>query len=188
MYLRAQARNTCMQQHFGYIFQTLFQHEVFKVCSFTATRYINHVFARYSGSSPSRRREAPCEGTNSPRLFTPGETKALAESKVHQISRAWVTNDGWSSSLISKIWRTVMNSGHWLVQFKVCIITTGTTTSRQRNSKHFLIWWLINFLQIYFIFARIFERFCKFQRLSQKETAKESAKRREPTLTKVSLF
>ena len=30
-------------------------------------------------------------GTNSPRLFTPGETKALAESKVHQISRAWVT-------------------------------------------------------------------------------------------------
>ena len=28
--------------------------------------------------SPSRRREAPCEGTNSPRLFTPGETKALA--------------------------------------------------------------------------------------------------------------
>ena len=41
--------------------------------------------------SPSRRREAPCEGTNSPRLFTPGETKALAESKVHQISRAWVT-------------------------------------------------------------------------------------------------
>ena len=39
-------------------------------------------------SSPSRRREAPCEGTNSPRLFTPGETKALAKSKVHQISRA----------------------------------------------------------------------------------------------------
>ena len=52
------------------------------------------------------------EGTNSPRLFTPGETKALAESKVHQISRAWVTNRGWSSSLISNIWPTVMNSGH----------------------------------------------------------------------------
>jgi hypothetical protein len=45
----------------------------------------------------------------------------------------------------------------------------------------------LNFLQIYFIFARIFARFCKFQKLSQKETAKESAKR-EPTLTKVSLF
>jgi hypothetical protein len=28
------------------------------------------------------------EGTNSPRLFTPGETKALAKSKVHQSSRA----------------------------------------------------------------------------------------------------
>ena len=52
------------------------------------------------------------EGTNSPRLFTPGETKALGKSKVHQISRAWVTVRGWSSSLISKIWRTVMNSGH----------------------------------------------------------------------------
>jgi hypothetical protein len=30
---------------------------------------------------------------NSPRLFTPGETKALAESKVHQWARASVTND-----------------------------------------------------------------------------------------------
>ena len=62
--------------------------------------------------SPSRRREAPCEGTNSPRLFTPGETKALAKSKVHQISRAWVNVRGWSSSLISKIWRIIMNSEH----------------------------------------------------------------------------
>jgi hypothetical protein len=116
-----------------------------------------------------------------PRLFTPRETKALAKSKVHQWLWAWLTNVGWSSSLISKIWRTVMNSGHWLVQFKVYIITTAW---RQRNSKHFLIWWLINFLQIYFIFAR----FCKFQKLSQKERAKESAKRRKPTLTNVSLF
>jgi hypothetical protein len=33
-------------------------------------------------------------------------------------------------------------------------------------------------LQIYFIFARIFASFCKFQKLSQKERAKESAKRR----------
>jgi hypothetical protein len=112
-----------------------------------------------------------CEGTNSPRLFTPGETKVLAKSKVHQWSWAWVTNGVgvlgvWSSSLISKIWWTVMNSGHWLVQFKVCIITTAW---RQRNSKHFLIWWLINFLQIYFIFARIFARFCKFQTHYQKE-------------------
>ena len=50
--------------------------------------------------SPSRRREMPCEGTNSPRLFTPGERNALAKSKVHQISRAhgvWVV-----ISLISK--------------------------------------------------------------------------------------
>ena len=38
----------------------------------------------YDHLSTSRRREAPCEGTNSPRLFTPGETKALAKSKVHQ--------------------------------------------------------------------------------------------------------
>jgi hypothetical protein len=54
--------------------------------------------------SPSRRREAPCEGTNSPRLFTPGEREALAKSKVHQWAWASVTNRGWSSSLISKIW------------------------------------------------------------------------------------
>ena len=39
-----------------------------------------------------RRREC----TNSPRLFTPGGTKALAKSKVYQLSRAWMTNDvGW---------------------------------------------------------------------------------------------
>jgi hypothetical protein len=95
---------------------------------FSVSDYIKY----YAYLSPSRRREAPCEGTNSPRLFTPGETKALAESKVHQISRAWVTNRGWSSSLISNIWRTVMNSVHWLVQFKICIITTAW---RQRNSK-----------------------------------------------------
>ena len=52
--------------------------------------------------SPSRRREAPCEVTNSTRLFTPGKRIALAKSKVHQISRArsmgvWVV-----ISLISK--------------------------------------------------------------------------------------
>jgi hypothetical protein len=60
--------------------------------------------------SPSQRRGAPFrasargEGSNSPRLFTPGEREALAKSKVHQWSRASVTNRGWSSSLISKIW------------------------------------------------------------------------------------
>jgi hypothetical protein len=47
---------------------------------------------------------SPGEGTNSARLFTPGEREALAKSKVHQWSRARVTNRGWSSSLISKIW------------------------------------------------------------------------------------
>ena len=51
----------------------------------------SHYFQLGIALSPSRRREAPCEGTNSPRLFTPGETKALGKSKVHQISRAWVT-------------------------------------------------------------------------------------------------
>jgi hypothetical protein len=35
-------------------------------------------------SSPRKRRGALCEGTNSARLFTPGETKTLAKSKVHQ--------------------------------------------------------------------------------------------------------
>jgi hypothetical protein len=35
-------------------------------------------------------------------------------------------------------------------------------------------------LQIYFIFARIIARFYEFQKLSQKESAKESAKRKEP--------
>jgi hypothetical protein len=125
---------------------------------------------------PSRRREAPCEGTNPPpRLFTPGETKALAKFNVHQWSRAWLTNDGWSSSLISKIWRTVMNSGHWLVQFNVCIITTAW---RQRNSKHFLIWWLINFsLANYISFLLAFlQDFVNFKNFLRKKGRKNRLK------------
>jgi hypothetical protein len=100
------------------------------------------------------------------RLFTPGETKALAKSKVHQWSRAWVTNGGWSSSLISKIRRTVMNSEHWLVKFKICSIATAW---RQRNSKHFLIWWFL---------ANIFHftRFCEFQKLFKKKGRKNRLK------------
>ena len=59
-------------------------------CNFAVAivRDLFELFFSLSILSPSRRREAPCEGTNSPRLFTPGETKALAKSKVHQISRA----------------------------------------------------------------------------------------------------
>jgi hypothetical protein len=51
---------------------------------------------------PSRRREAPCEGTNSPRLFTPGKRIALANSKVHQISQARFMGVWVVISLISK--------------------------------------------------------------------------------------
>jgi hypothetical protein len=40
------------------------------------------------------------EGTNSDRLFTPGERNALAKSS--NIAGAWLTAHGWSSSLISK--------------------------------------------------------------------------------------
>jgi hypothetical protein len=71
---------------------------------------------------------------------------------------SWIANTDWSN-----------------LKFALYIRTAW----RQRNSKHFLIWWLINFLQIYFIFARIFARFCKFQKLSRKENPKESAKRRD---------
>jgi hypothetical protein len=59
---------------------------------------------------PSQRRGVPFralawgEGTNSAQLFTAGEREALAKSKVHQWSWPLVTNRGWSSSLISKIW------------------------------------------------------------------------------------
>jgi hypothetical protein len=79
--------------------------QVFETKAIVGGLYIAPITNDFSFLSPSRRREAPCEGTNSPRLFTPGETKALAKSKVHQLSRAWVTNDagvlgGWSSSLI----------------------------------------------------------------------------------------
>jgi hypothetical protein len=69
-----------------------------------------YVLLQWCQFSTSQRRGAPFqalargEDTNSARLFTPGEREALAKSKVYQWSRAWVTNRGWSSSLISKIW------------------------------------------------------------------------------------
>ena len=53
------------------------------VCQNSADVYLQCSYLQFL-LSPSRRREAPCEGTNPPRLFTPGETKALAKSKVHQ--------------------------------------------------------------------------------------------------------
>ena len=56
---------------------------------------------RANGAKRRSGRKPGARVTNSARLFTPGETKALAESKVHQISRAWVTNDGWSIEIIN---------------------------------------------------------------------------------------
>jgi hypothetical protein len=47
-----------------------------------------------------------------------------------------------------KIWRTVMNNEHWLVQFKIYIMTTACDSEIENIS------WFDDFLQIYFIFAR----------------------------------
>jgi predicted type IV restriction endonuclease len=44
------------------------------------------------------------KGTNSPRLFTLGETKALAKSKVHQWSRALTNGVEWVVITDLKIW------------------------------------------------------------------------------------
>jgi hypothetical protein len=79
-------------------------------------------------SSPSRRREAPCEGTNSPRLFTPGEREALAKSKVHQLSRTWPTNDDLEWVVILTDLKNMADrhgSEHWLVKFKICCCMTN---------------------------------------------------------------
>jgi hypothetical protein len=75
-----------------------------------------------------------------------------------------------------------MNSEHWLIKFKICIITTAW---RQRNSKHFLIddflqKQYISFLQD-FVNSKSFLR-KKDERIGYKKGAKA------PTLTKVSLF
>jgi hypothetical protein len=57
-----------------------------KIFQFQDMHYENRFLGTFQGHSKRpRRREAPCEGTNPPppRLFTPGETKALGKSKVH---------------------------------------------------------------------------------------------------------
>ena len=75
------------------------------------------------------------EGTNSARLFTPGEREALAKSKVHQWSRAWVTNRSifksthlenhvshnklWSNFCLKK-WEELKYSGKWWNIGQVC--------------------------------------------------------------------
>jgi hypothetical protein len=68
------------------------------ITKITKTKFIMIVPQPTAGAS--FRALARGEGTNSARLFTPGKREALAKSKVHQWSRAWVTNRGWSSSLI----------------------------------------------------------------------------------------
>ena len=129
--------------------------------------------------SPSRRREAPCEGTNSPRLFTPGETKALAKSKVHQISRAWPTNlSGWSSSLISKIWRTVMDSEHWLVKFKICCYMTNDDFNWQILHENNLLFALQYFVRLQKTLTA-FKAICSIKSLINDKKAERLAKRRE---------
>jgi hypothetical protein len=48
--------------------------------------HVDNPQANGAERSPGRK------GTNSARFFTPGEMKVLAKSKVHQWSRAWVTD------------------------------------------------------------------------------------------------
>ena len=115
--------------HFCSHFCKILYKNILKKLSCYHDNYFRYfMFGKYNGFV-SKARVSACmyflvfalaESTNSPRLFTPGETKALAKSKVHQISRAWVTNRGSPTVgghpqpwvVISKIWRTVMNSEH----------------------------------------------------------------------------
>ena len=72
------------------------------------------------------------EGTNSPRLFTPGKTKALALKFINYRGRGSPTVlGGWSSSLISKLWRTVMkaNTDWSILKF---VVVWQMTTSKWR--------------------------------------------------------
>jgi hypothetical protein len=58
--------------------------------------------SRYIIPEPTAPSAVPGEGTNPPRLFTPGERNALAKSKVHQLSRARFMGVWVVISLISK--------------------------------------------------------------------------------------
>jgi hypothetical protein len=58
----------------------------------TYTNYSSLFFSDFPRADGAKRR-ARVLIPPPPAIFTPGETKALAKSKVHQLSRAWVTND-----------------------------------------------------------------------------------------------
>jgi hypothetical protein len=62
-----------------------------------------------------------------------------------------------------------MNSEHWLVKFKICILRLHDD-SEVANISSFS--WFGDFLQIYFIFAR----FCEFQKLFKKKERKNRLK------------
>jgi hypothetical protein len=105
--------------------------------------------------SPSQRRHsgrkrARGEDTNSVGLFTPGETKALAKSKVHQWSLAWVTNVG--------------GHPHWLAKFKICCCTTNDDSEITNISCNYVI-----FLQ----------DFANFKTFSKAENRLKTSKRTE---------
>ena len=101
-------------------------------------------YSNLSYLSPSQRREAPCEGTNSARPFTPGKKESIAKSEVHQISRALGSRVvvSWSglSSLISKIWRTIL---HYNISYFCKKILATFTTNEGWSFLILGIWWTI---------------------------------------------
>ena len=65
------------------------------------------------------------EGTNSARLFTPAERKALAKCEVHQTSRASGYDPRVDLPLISKKWRTVMEMANTDLQEMFVILLSS---------------------------------------------------------------
>jgi hypothetical protein len=97
------------------------------------------------------RAEAPCEGTNPPRLFTPGETKALAKSKVHQW--AWLTNDvsvgghpHWSKKYGGLSWIADTDWSNLSLHYNDCMTTAKSQNKvHRRPTSWFFLWFSYDF-------------------------------------------
>jgi hypothetical protein len=137
------------------------------------------------GLSPSQRRRVPFralawgEGTNSAQLFTAGEREALAKSKVHQWSRPLVTNRGWSSSLISKIWLFASSGINKISIFKSIYLENHVSHNELWNASQFLfeemrridlLWKIVEYRESLLRMFNVYE-FCCFNLLRRTCTA-----------------
>jgi hypothetical protein len=134
------------------------------------------LYPQANGAERRSGRKARGEGTNSARLFTPRETKALAKSKVHQWLRAWVSNSvEWVVILTDlKICSGLswIANTDWLDLKFCCCVTNDDSEIRNISCKSANILYFCKILQISKPFLSAKNRLKTSKRMEQSRRAK----------------